>query len=206
MVIEQIDLEGNTLKNSLLITMAICSSLTFMSSTAFAEEPHVAPIRDYIELDASTWLGDPVIIEAIKQQNLKTADLTEEEILALDKKWRAQADADAKPMIDEIMKNSLSAFLKEKQAGSAGLISEAFVMDARGLNVGQSNQTSDYWQGDEAKWQKTYLAGPDSVFIDEAEIDDSTQALQSQASVSIKDPDTGKVIGAITIGINLDSL
>ena len=44
------------------------------------------------------------------------------------------------------------------------------------------------------------------MFIDEVEVDDSTGALQSQASLSIKDPDTGEVIGAITLGFNLDAL
>jgi hypothetical protein len=46
------------------------------------------------------------------------------------------------------------------------MITEMFVMDAKGLNVGQSDVTSDYWQGDEAKWQKTYGAGPGVVFVD----------------------------------------
>jgi hypothetical protein len=90
--------------------------------------------------------------------------------------------------------------LLEKQEESVGLISEVFVMDAKGMNVGQSNETSDYWQSDEAKWQKTYLEGPDTLFVDEVEVDDSTEGLQSQASLSITDPATGKVIGAITLG------
>jgi hypothetical protein len=79
-------------------------------------------------------------------------------------------------------------------------------MDAKGLNVGQSDVTSDYWQGDEAKWQKTYGAGSGVVFVDGVEEDESTQALQSQASVTISDPETGEPIGAITVGINLDML
>ena len=79
-------------------------------------------------------------------------------------------------------------------------------MDDRGLNAGQSDVTSDYWQGDEAKWQKTFKAGADAVFVDVVEKDESTQQLQVQVSVSIKDPETGKVIGAVTLGINVDQL
>lgn len=173
---------------------------------AQAEEPHVAPIRDYVELDVKSWIVDPEVVGAIKEQNAMNSGLTNDEIIALDKKWRAEAKADSRPMINEILGNALSKYLSEKQEDSAGLISEVFIMDAKGLNVGQSNQTSDYWQGDEAKWQKTFLEGPDALFVDEVEVDDSTDALQSQASLSITDPDTGKVIGAITIGINLDAL
>jgi hypothetical protein len=65
--------------------------------------------------------------------------------------------------------------------------------------------TSDYWQGDEAKWKKTYMVGPDAIFVDEIEKDESTQSLQSQVSIAIKD-ETGKAIGAITLGINVDKL
>ncbi|MFY8101773.1 MAG: hypothetical protein ACOVOA_17645, partial [Allorhizobium sp.] len=64
---------------------------------------------------------------------------------------------------------------------------------------------SDYWQGDEDKFSKSFGAGKDAVFVDEVEKDESTQALQSQASVTISD-ETGAPIGAITIGVNMDAL
>ena len=79
-------------------------------------------------------------------------------------------------------------------------------MDNKGLNVGQSDVTSDYWQGDEAKWKKTFLVGPDAVFIDKVEEDESTQQFQSQVSLSIVDPTTKNVIGAVTIGIDVEVL
>src|SRR3546814_1455058 len=78
-------------------------------------------------------------------------------------------------------------------------------MDNRGLNVGQSDVTSDYWQGDEAKWQKSYQGGADAIFVDEVEMDESTQTFQSQVSMPIVDPATGEVIGAITVGVNVDA-
>lgn len=184
----------------------LCAISILPITSAYAQEDHVAPIQDYIDLDIKSWLGDEAIISAIKAQNAQTADMSEEDIVALDDEWRAQTSADAKPLIDEVLGRPLSKFLVGKQDESAGLISEMFVMDAKGLNVGQSSLTSDYWQGDEAKWQKTYLEGADAVFIDAAEVDDSTGALQSQASIAISDPDTGEVIGAITIGFNLDAL
>lgn len=89
---------------------------------------------------------------------------------------------------------------------SQGLITEVFIMDNRGLNVGQSDLTSDYWQGDEAKWQKTYQMGPDAVFVDEVELDESSQRFQTQVSFSITDLVSGEVIGAVTIGIDAEGL
>ena len=84
------------------------------------------------------------------------------------------------------------------------VIVEAMVMDQRGALVCASVGTSDYWQGDEAKWLKSFGAG--TLHIEEAERDESTQLMQSQASLPIRDPRTGTVIGAITVGVNLDAL
>ena len=79
-------------------------------------------------------------------------------------------------------------------------------MDNRGLNVGQSEVTSDYWQGDEAKWKKTFLVGPNAMIIDDVELDESTQTFQSQLSMSITDQATGEVIGAITVGVDVEAI
>ena len=79
-------------------------------------------------------------------------------------------------------------------------------MDAKGLNVGQSDVTSDYWQGDEDKWQRTYPVGPDALLIGEVEQDESTQRFQTQVSLSVVDPADGAVIGAVTVGIDVETL
>ena len=104
------------------------------------------------------------------------------------------------------MSHPVSAWLKDQQDATTGFVTEVFVMDNKGLNVAQSALTSDYWQGDEAKWQKTYLVGPDALHISEVEFDDSTGYYQTQASMPITDPNTNEVIGAITFGINIQSL
>lgn len=152
------------------------------------------------------WLGDPAVVDAIKAQNARTAALAAADIDRLDKQWRAEAKAGRGPLVDEVRGNALSTFLKARKEGSGGLYSEVFVMDAKGLNVGMSDTTSDYMQGDEGKWQKTYPVGPGAVFIDEVEFDDSSKAFQSQVSTTVVDPASGKAIGAITIGINVEKL
>lgn len=191
-----------------LTTSALLAAgvLAFASAPAAAEEAHVAPVKEFIAQNVEAWLTDPVVVGAIKEQNAQTSGLDQAAIDKLDQDWRAQATAADKPFVNEVLARKLSKFLMEKKDGAQGMITEMFVMDAKGLNVGQSDVTSDYWQGDEAKWQKTYGAGAGVVFVDEVEKDESTQALQSQASVTISDPETGEPIGAITVGINLDML
>lgn len=177
-----------------------------LAGPAMAAGAHVGPMTEYAKQTVAEWIKDPKIVAAVKAQNSKNASLSEDEIVALDKKWRAETKASSKPLIDGILANEVSKALKGFKDGQAGRVTEIFVMDNKGLNVGQSDVTSDYWQGDEAKWKKTYNAGPDAIFVDEVEMDESTQTLQSQLSMSVKDPATGKVIGAITVGVNVDSL
>ena len=184
---------------------AVLSAL-LLGAPAFAEDAPVKAAEAFVKKNLIVWLNDKVVIDAIKAQNAKHDSLSQADIDKLDKQWRAEVDASKKPLIDSVMKNELSAFLAKKKEETQGVVTEMFVMDDKGLNVGQSDVTSDYWQGDEAKWQKTFLVGPDAIFFDKIEKDESTQALQMQVSVSIKDPETGKVIGAVTFGINVDQL
>ncbi|MEP0701455.1 MAG: hypothetical protein ABJC67_08925, partial [Lentilitoribacter sp.] len=105
----------------------------------------------------------------------------------------------------EVMTRDLSVFLGQQVEASGGRITEIFVMDALGLNVAASDVTSDYWQGDEAKYSESYGAGPGAVFVDAVEFDESAQSYQGQVSVSLTDPATGEVVGAMTIGLNAEA-
>jgi hypothetical protein len=191
------------MKKYLLGTVAMLAIGVAMPASG--EEAHVAPVTEYVNANVKAWLADPAVVSAVKAQNEANAALDQAAIEALDQKWRSEVEADSHPMIDAVLGNTLSTFLKSKQGGSGGTITEIFVTDAKGLNVGQSDVTSDYWQGDEDKFTKSFGAGPQALFVDAAEKDESTQMLQSQASMTIVD-ETGKPIGAVTIGVNLDQL
>ena len=164
------------------------------------------PLEAYIDDELSNWLANPALIDAIKEQNIEHANLTEDEVIALDQEWRAEAGAGGGALITELLEHPVSEWLRGQQTATAGFVTEVFVMDNKGLNVAQSAETSDYWQGDEAKWQETYQVGPDTLHISEVEFDDSTGFYQVQASLSISDPDTNGVIGAVTFGINIQNL
>lgn len=175
-----------------------------IAATAWAAGPHEAPIRSFAENTVKVWISDPAVIKAIKRQNKQHANLSQGDIDAMDKQWRAETKASNRPMIKRVLSNGLSRFLKQVSKEQHGIVTEIFIMDNRGLNVGQSAVTSDFWQGDETKWKKTYLVGPGAMIVDEVELDESTQTFQSQLSMSITDPANGKVIGAITVGIDVE--
>jgi hypothetical protein len=163
-------------------------------------------LRDVYEQRLKSWLQDPTLIEAIKKQNVDHAALSDADIDALDKDWRMQAKAGGGPLIDVVMKRTASGYLVSKKNEADDLVTEVFIMDNKGLNVAISDVTSDYMQGDEAKWQKTFGQGPGELFIDDVEFDDSTDTFQCQVSATVVDPSTGEAIGAVTFGINVETL
>lgn len=184
--------------------LAALAVVAIAGTPAHAANEFEPQIKKFFETSIKPWLSDPAVISAVKAQNEKHAGMSDADIDAADKKWRAEKKAGGGDMMSGVLGNELSGFLKGKKDAAGGVISEMFVMDNKGMNVGQSDATSDYMQGDEAKWQKTYSVGPDAVFVDEVEFDDSSQAFQSQISATISDG--GKAIGAITVGVNVEQL
>ncbi|MGJ8627933.1 MAG: hypothetical protein ACSHXB_13325 [Sulfitobacter sp.] len=172
-------------------------------AAAMVQAADVPPaMTGYIDSDVMPWVNDAQIVSAINAQNAQSSGLSQDDIIAQDNAWRAQVGTAESPMIDQVLSAPLSAFLNEHVTASQGRITEVFVMDNRGLNVASSAVTSDYWQGDEAKFQKSFEMGPGSVFVDDIELDESTQTYQGQVSIAITDPATGKAIGAITVGLD----
>lgn len=186
----------------------ISLSAALIASQACAEtapDPKKLITEPVIE-SVSEWLSNPIVALSIHAQNDLRGTLSSSEIDALDQQWRKEREASDKPLISATLSAPLSIYLLRVQASSLGLYPEIFVMDANGLNVGQSAITGDYWQGDEAKFQKTFPNGPDAVFIDEAEWDEDRKIWRAQLNLSVKDPETGKAIGAATVEFNLTEL
>lgn len=183
----------------------LCVVLVLQAAPARAAGPHVEPITQYLNSHLRRWIDDPVIINAVKAQNAANSGLAVGEIRTLDAEWLLETESENRPMIDKILANPASVFLQQRQEDAAGTITEIILMDAYGINVAQSDVTSDFWQGDEEKFIKTFLAGPDAVFVDDALKDASSQMFQAQVAVTIVD-ENGIPIGAIAVGINLDQL
>lgn len=147
------------------------------------------------------WLSQSIVMNSVRAQNARYAGIDEQRILELDGAWRDQTLTGG-PMIDTVLANPLSEFLRGVQEQSQGRFSEIFITDAYGLNVGQSAVTSDFWQGDEDKWQVPVATG--DIHVSEVEFDESSQTYQSQLSVPIRD--AGQIIGVVTVGVNVEML
>lgn len=195
-----------------ILTLGFCMFIPL--PLTFAQEAQTTLLDHLVaDITASTHLSDfskelikskllpittnPVLIAEVKKQNGKNLSL--DAIKKTDGEWKAKEGE--VPLQEELMANTtakeLNRLLKEIPK-----VVECFVMDNQGANVGQINNTSDYWQGDEPKWLKSYNNGQGGVEIGEKEIDESTAIAQQQVSLPLSDTD-GTVVGTITFGITV---
>lgn len=126
------------------------------------------------------------------------------QILDLDRRWRDKAPFRASEKAAEILRSPLSVKLAQWQYEQGGTVTETLVMDKVGANVALSILTSDYWQGDERKFEA--IAGKDSetLYLGPVRFDPSTQMFQVIASMPIHDPETGRFIGGVALGLNIE--
>ncbi len=190
-------------------TILAIAAASVMTSPVFAE-PAMPDIQSLITPSVVESMRESIETEIVRvsvdAQNSRLQKLPQDQIDALDKQWRAERESDDKPLIAATLSNPLSVYLVRLQGKSLGLYAEIFVMDQNGLNVGQSSITSDFWQGDEAKFQKTYDVSSDALFIDEPEWDDAAKIWRGQVSFTLTEADSTTPIGAVTMEVNLTEL
>jgi len=189
-----------------VLAAAISIALLAPSFALAADNEFTAPLTALAKGQLREIAQNPALVDAIKAQNATTSSYDQAKIDALDKQWRAEVDAADKPLINATLGTDASKYLAGAMDKTAGLITEIFATDAKGLNVAQATMTSDYWQGDEDKFTKSFGVGADAIEIGDVEQDESTQTYQSQVSITITDPATGAPIGSITAGIDVGKL
>jgi hypothetical protein len=164
---------------------------------AASQDPLVARVRQtaYARMDLATLMShDASVIGYVEAKNA-----TEEpaaEIQKRDARWRAGGEAALrKEMTSGACATRLRALSKDDS-----FVLEAILMDAQGALVCATDETSDYFQGDEDKWQKPMQAGLEA-FVDEPAYDESTQSYGLQLSVPVVHG--GRRIGALTLTLKV---
>jgi sensor histidine kinase regulating citrate/malate metabolism len=185
------------------ITFAFTAAL---STAATGADDREAKLRRLVDTKILPIVQNSIVVESVKDQNQKFATLDERQIRRLDKIWRDEAERAGGALISEVLANPLSNYLKQVKRDHGNLFAEIYVMDNKGLNVGQTDMTPDFWQGDEGKWQKTFLAGRGAVRISKGKKRNPQKDKLARVTVTIVDPTTNEVIGAVTIGVNVDEM
>jgi methyl-accepting chemotaxis protein len=145
----------------------------------------------------------PSLVAAVKQANLDRAAWTEEELIAMDKKW-VDKNPEIEPIVQEIEASDLTAYLKAFIAKNPEEL-EVFVTDIKGFNIAMTDRTSDFMQSDEGWWKSTYSDGKGNPYIAQVEFDESSKAYAMNIGAPVFDPETQKVIGVLrgTLDVSL---
>lgn len=184
---------------SALLPIALIATMASAADFKAAEE-------GYLAASIRPWAEDAALVDAIKAANAERAAFDQAKIDELDAAWKAEVGASDQPTISPVLTNAASDFLRKQVEASGGAVTEAFITDAKGLNVAVSEPTSDMWQGDEEKFSEVFPKGKDGAYFSDVELDESTQVYSGQISISITDPASGEVIGTLTVGVNAESL
>lgn len=137
---------------------------------------------------------DPLIISEVAASNAKDRTLSKEAIARLDEEW--QKSKEMTPFIQQFLSNRTAERLVAFQTDHAGF-KEIFVANIYGLNVGQTDKTSDYYQADEAWWQDSYNDGLGKILHGQIEFDESSQTEAISLYVPITDLASSKAIGVL---------
>ncbi len=165
-----------------------------LAGQAGAHTPATVKETAYARIPLAQSIARDVPIRYAVVQSTGVAE-SPEEIKKRDQAWIANRRY---PLRQAIVKAPCSDHLRSLVKDDA-LVVEAFVMNDRGTLVCSIAETSDYWQGDEAKWQKTFQEGRETLVEDPA-FDASSGTFAIQLSVPVSDT-TGKRIGALTLNL-----
>jgi len=156
------------------------------------------------ELDDWLLLSD--LYERINVHNETQPRLTDAEFAAhireMEARWPG-FDATA-PELRRVLANDIARRLEEFRLLHP-LFAEIFVTDGKGQLVAATGKTSDYWQADEAWWQRGIKVGYRQVYAEGISYDDSAQVYSIDVAIPIRDrtrpaaPPVGVLKGVLNI-------
>jgi len=173
-----------------LLFVAVCSA------TVFAE-PAPQKVVDLTKSKLVELGKDKIVVKAVRKDNAEGR--TMDEVKKMDEEWIAAKKAGTTiPLMDKLMTNDCAKQLKEIMAANP-FITEIFVTNNVGANVCQTALTGDYWQGDEAKFQKVFKKEP---LIGDVEQEDGKNI--ALVTVPVK---MGEMhVGTMNIGVDVDKV
>lgn len=174
-------------------------SLLTLASAAMQGPPAIADEIQKRVAIVRQWARDPVVIATVVRANAET--LSASAIETRDRVWQATAGVD--PFMQDLLDAACSARLRELSARTPEL-GEAFVTDRRGANVAMTRKTSDYWQGDEDKFERAFTGRLDAYHIDPVQFDESIQAYAVQIAVPVAA--RGAAVGVLVVTVNLERI
>jgi hypothetical protein len=148
--------------------------------------------------------GSDAFRAAVLSQNEALAGETQAEIDARDATWIAERARGDGPLVRAHLDRPASAELRRIVSASNGVIRHAILMDDRGRNVAIAAPTGDYWQGDEAKYLRTFAVGRAAEHRSVPQRGHDGTFVGCWASRTVTDARTGAPIGAISLEVDAE--
>ncbi|WNG45818.1 hypothetical protein F0U60_18145 [Archangium minus] len=141
--------------------------------------------------------SDPAVVREVKKQNAQRVPM--DTLKKLDEEWRATPALT--PFKRKVLDSACARSLERYRERMGRIMAESFVMDNQGALVGATRRTSDYWQGDESKWRRSFNGGRGGEVREKPFFDESSQSYVVQISLPVKDG--ARVVGALTVSVSL---
>jgi len=180
--------------------MTLVAIVLLTVSESFGQTPSQERIQQVLGkkiAEIQEFACHPSIVDAVRLQNDRQMALSE--IKDLDKQWTSTRELTAHKRA--LQEGKAGRLLTLKIHKNRAIYNEGFATDNQGANVLACPPTSDYWQGDETKWQAAYNGGAGKTYVGPVTLDESTGVNAVQISVPILDH--GKTIGVLIMGVRL---
>lgn len=131
------------------------------------------------------------------------------DVMTIDSKWQALAPLAMPEVAARILALPGSRALEAWQDSHKGLITEVMLINNMGTVAAMSRVTSDYWQGDEPKFQLA-MQGSETepgraLFISPIRYDPSTSRFQIDVSAPVLSGNGDPHEGVIVVGLDIES-
>ena len=187
------------MKLGVVVRCVVLGVALFFPATGLAQgfqiTPGVQADLDKHKEAVARWAADPVIVNAVKEQNGKGP------IAGMDNPaWKTTRRSD--PVVKAFQASAAGQYLKGRVQDSGGAFGEAFLSGSHGEKVAFVEKTSSYTHTGQAKFDVPFSSG--KAWQGKPEFDESSQIYAIQLSVPVLAE--GKPIGVLVVGVNLEKI
>ncbi|WP_439135180.1 PDC sensor domain-containing protein [Pseudomaricurvus sp.] len=185
-----------------VVSACIAMSLILFSATHAAQvkwdqETVLTVLRQEIDR-IETMAEHPIILNAVSVQNAEK--LSQTTIMQRDQVW-IESGREA-PFKQTMLASPASQYLRNIAIKNPSF-TELLLLDNQGANIAVYPLTSDYWQGDEMKWQ-AIMRDQRTSYVGPMEYDVSSGLNSIQISLPVKQGNT--TVGVIVVGVRLSHI
>jgi ABC-type amino acid transport substrate-binding protein len=126
------------------------------------------------------------------------------EILNLDAQWQALAPQHHSEMARRVADQAASITMSGWQKSHESLVTEIMLTNRIGTLVAMSRLTSDFWQGDEPKFDEHIQGDARAIFVSPIRYDGSTARFQVIVSMPVTTPGNWQPLGVLIIGLDVE--